>query len=126
STGSHGVAVTTQFGTSNSVAFQVTGPLPVLTSLVPNSGTQGTVVPVRLLGSNFGTAGTTVNVSGAGITVSPLTFVSSTEVDATFTIAGTAALGNRNVSIAVPNAGTSNSLPFNVVAPASLTLTSIT
>ncbi|MEO8448616.1 MAG: hypothetical protein ABI647_02425 [Gemmatimonadota bacterium] len=126
STGSHGVAVTSQFGTSNSLTFQVTGPLPALTSLVPNSGELGAVVPVRLLGSNFVAVGTTVNVSGTGITVSPLTFVSSTEVDATFTISPTTTLGNRNVSITAPNAGTSNVLPFNVVAPPSLTLTSIT
>ena len=40
---------------------------PTLTGLSPNQGTPGTTVPVTLTGSGFGT---TVAVSGSGVTAS--------------------------------------------------------
>jgi len=88
---------------------------PTLTSIIPATGARGTAVPVTLTGTNLtGTSAVTV-LSGAGVTVSALTVVNATTVTATFTIAGTAALTPRTVSVTTPG-GTSNTVTFTVVA----------
>ncbi len=97
-----------------------TGP-PTLTSIAPTSGTRGTAVPVTLTGTNL-TGATSVNVSGTLVTVSGITVVSPTTITATFTIAATAALGARTVSVTTP-AGTSNTVTFTVVAAPQGTVT---
>ena len=104
------------------VEAQGTSGTAVLTGIVPNSGTQGTVVSVVISGSGLAGA-TAVNVSGTGITVGALT-VTATTVSTTFTIAPTATLGGRNVTVTT-GAGTSNAVVFTVVAPAVPTLSSI-
>jgi hypothetical protein len=106
-------AVETQAGRSTSAG-------PTLTSISPNSGTQGTatqptIVNVALNGTNL-TGAYAVTVSGTGITVSGIGAVSSTVVDATFTIASTAATTTRTVTVTTPN-GTSGSVNFTVTAP---------
>jgi hypothetical protein len=53
---------------------------------------------VVITGAQFA-AGSTVVVSGKGVTVSTVTVVSATTIDATFKVASTAALGLRNVSV---------------------------
>src|SRR5882762_760981 len=106
------------------VEFQAAAPAPALTSIAPASGVQGTAVPVTLTGTNL-TGATAVNVSGTLVTVSNIVVVSGTSVTATFTIASTAALGARTVSVTTPG-GTSNTVTFTVVAPTPTpTLTSI-
>jgi hypothetical protein len=104
------------------VEFQGSG-IATLGSISPNTGQQGTVVPVLITGTGLSLV-SAVNVSGAGITVSNLVVVSATQVTATFTIAPTATLGARNVTVTMP-AGTSAALTFTVVAPPAPTLTSI-
>jgi len=96
---------------------------PVLNTITPSSGSQGTVVNVVLGGQSL-TGATAVNVSGPGITVTNFAAVSATEVTATFTISGTAALTARNVTISTP-AGLTNAVTFTVVAAGAPTLTSI-
>ena len=96
----------------------VTAPLPVLSSVSPNSGTQGTSVPVTLTGSNF-QAGATVAVSGSGVTVSNVTVVNATQITATFTIGASAATGTRSVTVKTA-AGTSGAQSFTVNAPVSV------
>src|SRR4029077_16977121 len=71
---------------------------PTLTSISPNSGVQGQSVSVTLTGTNF-VAGATIGLSGAGITVSNTTVLSTTQITATFTIAGSAATGGQNVTV---------------------------
>src|SRR6202790_917218 len=95
---------------------------PTLTSISPNSGVQGQSVPVTLTGTNF-VAGATIGLSGAGITISNTTVVSTTQITATFTIAGNAATGAQNVTV-TSSGGTSGAQAFtvNLAAP---TLTSI-
>ena len=104
------------------VEFQGTN-LAVLSSITPNSGEQGTVVPVTITGT-YVTGATAVNVSGFGITVGTLT-VTATSVTTTFTIAPNATVSARNVTVTTP-AGTSNPVTFSVVAPPAPTLASIT
>jgi hypothetical protein len=104
------------------VEFQGSG-VGQIALISPSSGLQGTVVPVVITGTGL-TAATAVNVTGGGITVSAVTAVNALTVTATFTIAPTAALGARNVTVTTP-AGASNAVTFTVVAPPTPTLASI-
>ncbi len=120
--GSRSVTVTSTGGTSNGVTFTVNAAAPTLTSINPNSGVQGTNVPVTLTGTNFA-AGASVNVSGSGVTVSNVTVVSATQITATLGIASNATVGSDNVTV-TSTGGTSNGVTFTVNAAAP-TLTSI-
>ncbi len=117
---------------------------PTLTAISPAQGTQGATVMVTLTGTNFIAGGTTVNVSGTGITVTVLTVSSNTSLKRTtsrtvnsvssntlltanFALDGAAALGARNVTVTTVN-GTTAPLSFTVNAPvpaAAPTLTSV-
>jgi len=117
-TGGHNVTVNTVGGTSNPVTFTVQG--ATLTSIAPNTGSQGAVVPVTLTGTSL-TGATAINVpGGSGITVSNFTAVNSTTVTATFTIAAGAPLGGDAISVATP-IGTTNTVTFTVGAVPTLT-----
>ena len=86
------------------VEAQSVGPAaPTLTSVSPNQGLQGTTVAVTLTGTNFVVGGTTVNVSGSGVTVATVTVNSirsravpdnGTSLTANFVIDPTAAAGS--------------------------------
>jgi hypothetical protein len=119
--GPRSIFVTTPGGSTGTVTYTVTGPM--LTSISPASGTRGTAVPVSLFGSGL-TGTTAITVPGGGVTVSGLTVVSDTQVNATFTIAAGAAGTARNVTVTAPG-GTSNSVTFTVVIPPAPTLTSV-
>ncbi len=122
--GPSSISVTTSAGVSNTVPFTVNAPVPTLTSVTPNSGTQGTAVNVTLAGSGF-IAGATVGVTGSGITVSNVTVVSGTQITATLNIAANATTGAHNISITTTG-GTSNTVAFTVNSASGLpTLTSI-
>jgi len=108
-------------GTSNAVAFTVnavSNPVPVLSSITPNSGQQGQAVNVTLSGSNF-VSGATVQVSGSGVTASSVSFVNSTTITAVFTVAGGATVGARSVTVTNPGpgGGASGSQTFTVTVP---------
>src|SRR3984885_7062633 len=85
---------------------------PTLTSISPNSGVQGQSIPVTLTGTNF-VSGTTIAVSGAGITVSSTTVVSATQITATFAIAANAATSAQNITVTT-SGDTSGAQPFTV------------
>ena len=76
---------------------------------------------VTLTGTSFAT-GATVNVSGALITVSNTTVVSSTQINATFAIAAGAALGPVNVSV-TSSGMTTNAVTYTIGPP--LTVSSV-
>jgi hypothetical protein len=98
---------------------------PILSSIAPNSGTQGTSVHVTLAGSNF-QSGATVAVSGTGVSVTGLTVVNSMQITATFVIAATASMGAHSVTVTT-SAGTGAPQSFTVnTPPAKPTLTSLT
>ncbi len=112
--GAQNVTVTNSVGTSSGLSFTVAAAPPTLSSLSVNSGGQGQNALVTLAGTFFA-AGTTVAVSGTGVTVSNLTVVSSTQITATFVIAAGATAGAHNVT--VTNAGgTSSAQTFTVTA----------
>jgi Ice-binding-like/Bacterial Ig-like domain/Quinohemoprotein amine dehydrogenase, alpha subunit domain III len=110
--GAQNVTVSTTSGTSNSVAFTVISSAPTLTSIIPNSGTQGQAVAVTLTGTNF-IAGAAVGLSGTGITVSNTVVASASQITATFTLVANAPVGLQNVSVTT-SFGTSNSVTFLV------------
>jgi hypothetical protein len=85
---------------------------PTLTSVGPSSGTQGQAVPVILAGTYFG-SGSTIGLSGTGITVSNTTVASSTSITATFTIAPSAVPAPQNVTV-TSSGMTSGSQTFTV------------
>jgi hypothetical protein len=123
--GPSNISVTTSNGASNTVPFNVNAAVPTLTSVTPNSGTQGTAVNVTLAGSGFIT-GATVGVTGSGVTASSVTVASSTQITATLNIASTATPGPYNVSVTTAG-GTSNTAAFIVNgASAAPTLASVT
>jgi subtilase family serine protease len=126
-TGAHNTWVVTGAGSSNMLTFTVTatGSAPTLTSVTPNSGVQGTAVPVTLAGTNF-IAGATVAATGSGITVSNVAVVSGTQITATLNLAANATLGASNISVTT-SGGVSNTSPFTVTGSAAVpTLTSVT
>jgi hypothetical protein len=88
---------------------------PTLGGISPASGTTGTSVPVTLTGTNF-VAGATVAVGGGDVTVSNTSVASSTQITATFAIAGTAAIGGRSVTVTT-SGGTSGAVTFTVNPP---------
>jgi hypothetical protein len=88
---------------------------PVLSSINPPAGAQGTTVMVTLNGSNF-SPNTGVRLSGQGARQGNVVFVSPTTLTATFTLLSTTAVGSNNVFV-VTNNGNSNVLPF-MVTPA--------
>ncbi|MBV8845168.1 MAG: SBBP repeat-containing protein, partial [Bryobacterales bacterium] len=113
-TGPQNVTVTTAGGTSNSVAFTISAPIPALTSISPNSGVAGSpAVGVTLNGTNL--SGATIN-SIPGITITGVTSTAST-VTAAFTISSAATAGPQSVTVATAG-GTSNAVTFTINVPA--------
>jgi hypothetical protein len=108
---SRNVTVVTPTGTSNAVAFAVTG--PTLTSISPARGDRGTSVNVTLTGTNL-TGATAVNAPGSpNITVTNFVAVSATSVTATLNIATATTLGGHNINVTTPT-GTTNNVTFTV------------
>src|ERR1700683_3092571 len=95
--------------------IQVRQPAPVISSVVPNSGSQGqTNITATITGSNF-QPGITCSF-GSSITVSSCMENSSTQVTAIISVQYNAAVGASSVTLTNPDGGSGN-LPnaFNVV-----------
>ena len=127
--GERSVSVTTTEGTSNSRPFTVTAAVvtpgaPTLTSVTPDTGVQGTTVPVALVGTGFVVGATTVAVSGTGVTVSAVVVSSPTALTADLVLAVGATVSGRSVTVTTA-AGTSSARPFTVTAAPGPTLTSV-
>jgi subtilisin family serine protease len=113
-TGSRSVTVTTAGGTSGTLTFTVNLaiPTPQITSLSPNSGTQGRTISLTIAGTNLSGA-TGVNfTSSSGITVTGIQST-STQVTCSVIIASSAATGSRSVTVTTAG-GTSGALTFTV------------
>ncbi|MBV8569144.1 MAG: hypothetical protein JO319_00900, partial [Acidobacteriaceae bacterium] len=78
-------------------------PPPTLTGITPAAGTHGTTVPVTLTGTNFTAAGTTISVSGGGVTPTIVSIsADGTTISANFAISGGAARNARTVTVKNP------------------------
>ncbi len=103
-------------GISNVVSFSVTNPLPVLTSIAPNTAIQGSAsLNLSVAGSGFNSASVVQWGSAALVT----TYVSATSLTAIVPAADLAMATAASVTIvnAAPDGGTSSSLTFTVEAP---------
>jgi hypothetical protein len=86
-------------GTSNSLAFTVINPVPVLTSLAPSSIVAGSAsFTLRALGSRF-TSTSVIRIDGVGRST---TFVSAGEVTAVIAASEIAAVGTLSVTVSSP------------------------
>ncbi len=128
--GTRNVTVTnpdTQNGTLTS-GFSVAAAAPSVTSVTPNTGAQGqNLASVVLTGTNF-QSGATCNF-GAGITVNSCTFSSATQLTANISIAATATVAARNVTVTNPdtqNATLNNGFSVTAAALPAPTVTSST
>jgi hypothetical protein len=126
-------------GTSNVSQFNVTTPIPVLTSLTPNSATAGgAAFTLTLNGSNF-ISTSVAQWKGSNRTT---TFVSSTQLTAAITAADIATAGTASVTVftptvvfsgangirpqGAPSGITSNALTFTINGDFSVTATTTT
>ena len=101
----------TQIVNGAEMTFNTTGGslLPTLTSLNPGSGAPGaTLNGVVVTGTNL-TGATALTFSGTGVTASNIVVTNATQLTATITISGAAALGLRNVTVTAAG-GTSAAL----------------
>src|SRR5262249_16772311 len=89
---------------------------PVLTSIAPANGDQGTSVNVTLSGLNFISSATSVNTDTTDITVSNLSVTSNSSLTATFLIGASSTRGVHQISVSTPE-GSSYSIPFTVHLP---------
>ncbi|MBF9220950.1 T9SS type A sorting domain-containing protein [Hymenobacter ruricola] len=96
-------------------------PVPVITSITPNSAVVNTTVTVTITGTGFTSASTVV----AGGQPIPSTFVSATQL--TGTVPAGTPVGTYTVAVVnpTPGGGTSNTVTFTIVPPAP-TITSFT
>jgi hypothetical protein len=104
--GTRNVTVTnadTQSGTLTNGFSVTTGsalPAPTITAVSPNSEFQkATAVPVTITGTNFQPLPTCTFDSDFGGTINTCTFISSTQINVTLTIAPNATLGGHNVTV---------------------------
>jgi hypothetical protein len=122
--GPRDIYVTTPGGTTGTVTYTVGG--PVLTDISPNQAVRGTTQQVSLFGSGL-TNVASIGGAGGGVTVSGLTRVNDSQVNATFTISPTATAGVRNITVTTTagNGGTSNTIGFTIISLPAPTLASI-
>ena len=86
-------------------AFTVT-PAPTITSLTPNSRSQGSpLVNVAVVGTNLQTGATLGITNGSGITPGSLTVTSATQANFDITVGSGAATGAHAISITNPDGG---------------------
>jgi len=118
-TTSRNVLVTTSGGsTPTPQSFTVTLPTPVLTSITPTGGTQGTYVDVTLNGSYFVAGATSVvPSSNSGLTVVSVSVSSSTQAVARVFVDLYAPVGSPTLGVATPS-GPSGTQTFSVTGAA--------
>ena len=103
--------VTTANGQSGTAGFTIVNDMATVTSVTPNSGIQGAIVPVTITGNQF-TSAQSVNPS-AGIIVLSFTVNSNTEISAVLRL--TASSGGKFISV-TNSAGAVNSVAFTINA----------
>jgi len=102
STGAHNITLTTVFGTSTAVGFNVGDPTPAVTSVTPSVWPAGQNISVTIGGKGFGTNPSVVLV-GTGVSVVSTSNPSDTSVQATISVA--ANTPNETVTVQVQSNG---------------------
>ncbi len=99
--GTRDVSITTPGGSFTLAnSFTVNQALPVITSISPDQGSQGTTLNITIGGMNF--SGASEVRLGADIAVYSFNIISSNQIMANITIVSGAALGAREVSVTTP------------------------
>jgi peptidoglycan/xylan/chitin deacetylase (PgdA/CDA1 family) len=102
-------------GVSNPMTFEVWAPPPFVTSLNPSYATAGaSAFTLGISGTDF-VSGAKVRWNGADRTT---TFVSATQLQANILAADIATTGTASVTVVNPDGGVSNTMTFEVRAPA--------
>ena len=111
-------------GTSNAQTFTINNPVPMATSLFPNSATAGGAAFTLTVNGSAFVSTSVVKFNGAAKTT---TFVSATQLTAAITAADIATAGTATVNVTnpAPGGGTSGNLSFTINAAAGPTLTSL-
>jgi hypothetical protein len=118
--GTRDVSVTNAAGTAALTnGFTVNQAPPAIGSVNPNQGLQGQTFDVTVSGSYF--TGASAVDFGADITVNSFTVDSSTRIRANITISGSAAPGQRNVSVTTTAGTATLTNGFTVVAMPTIT-----
>jgi hypothetical protein len=100
---------------------QLTAQALSVTSTSPSALPQGRTATVRVNGFGF-QSGATVAFSGAGVAVTSTTFVSSTAIDVVVDVAGTAAIGARDVTVTNPGPQSATATGAFTVTTAAITV----
>lgn len=110
----------------SSMELSIPVPPPTMLSLSPSAGMQTQSVDVDLIGSGF-QSGATLTLSGAGVAVTDVTFVSPKAMKAKMTVSLTATPGGRDLTLINPE-GQSATLTgaFTVMSASALMLIEIT
>jgi hypothetical protein len=102
-TGTHSVTLSTYFGTSNAVSFNVGDPTPVVTSVNPNVWPAGvTNLTVTITGKGFGT-NPSVSASSGYVTVGATSNPTDTSVQVSISVSSSAP--NQTVTVSVQSNG---------------------
>ncbi|HEY1977361.1 MAG TPA: hypothetical protein VGG89_12480 [Candidatus Baltobacteraceae bacterium] len=113
------IGATSSGATSGNATFTPAAPAaPTLTSVSTAYGQTGTTVSQTLTGTNFTPLGTTINVSGTGITLQSVQVVNATTITASFVIGDAASTSLRSVSVTTPG-GTTPARPFGIYSQTS-------
>jgi hypothetical protein len=102
--GARDVTVSSGGSSATCTACLTINAAPAPTSTAPNKGSRGATLTVDIFGSQF-RSGAKAKF-GAGITVHSTTFVSSSQVKASITIASATSTGPRTVKVVNPDKGT--------------------
>jgi len=94
---------TPEFSGTKSNGFQVVSGTPVIDAVSPSSGRQAQSLAVMIMGANL--TGATAVSFGAGVTVNSFTVDSDSVITANISIAQTAEVGPRDVTVTVPPFG---------------------
>lgn len=111
--GTYYVLATTYEPEAGPYTLTVGGVAPTLTAVSPNTAARGTVVGVTLTGTALLPP---ISASGDGLSVTNVSFISSTTAIATVSVGANATIGPRPLTVTTPY-GTATGGTFNVVAP---------
>ncbi|MEJ7609411.1 MAG: SBBP repeat-containing protein, partial [Bryobacteraceae bacterium] len=105
---------------NQTLGITVAASVPTLTGISPPMATLGATVPVTITGTNF-SPGATPQLTGAGVSITAVQFVSAFQINAIFTIDSAAAQGARNLTVLTAN-GPTNPVTFTVTQTPTLAL----
>ena len=112
-TGTRDVSVTTPGGSITlSDSFTVKQALPAITSISPDTGSQGATQNVTINGANF--TGTSEVRLGTGVVVNSFTVLSDSQISASVSIVSSTETGYRDVTVTTPGGSSVLSYGFTV------------